>query len=571
MDSEPPIILIVDDSPQNLRLLIQILTQENYKVRAANNGVQALESARQQPPSLILLDVMMPEMNGYIACTQLKADPATYDIPVIFLSAMNTTEDKVAAFKAGGVDYITKPFHAEEVLVRIATHLKLREMQQQLRAQNARLEKEVAERQRAEAQILLLHELDMAILGAATPEAIASIAATRLRQTLEAQRVTVLEFRVDEAPKILVIEAGDNLIVHSSSKQAIWSDIEMFSRLCHIPDLETVTARSPVQEQLYSEGIRAYMSIPLPFQQQLIGALVLEAQQPHAFAPEAIDIATQVAITLAIGIHQARVALNLREEIAERQQAQATLQAYTQELEISNAELDAFAHTVAHDLKNPLAGLLGIAYLLEKRAADRPLESIVKSARHIARAGEKMNNIIDELLLLASVRKLEEIPRTPLDTDDIVNEALARLEEMLDEYEATLTLPEHWPVAIGYAPWIEEVWVNYLSNALKYGGHPEEGIAPQVSIGYDLLEDKNIRFWVQDNGPGLSAEEQAQLFTQFTRLHQARAGGHGLGLSIVQRIMTRLGGTVGVESHGEQRGSCFYFTLPADESSTATL
>ncbi|MBN2392247.1 MAG: response regulator [Anaerolineae bacterium] len=583
-------ILIVDDTPLNLHTLVQVLTLRNYRVRTANSGLQALESVRQQPPSLILLDVMMPEMDGYATCAQLKADPTTRDIPIIFLSAANTTHDKVAAFKAGGVDYITKPFHPNEVLARIATHIRLREVQQQLQAQNARLEREIAERQSTEAQIQLLRDLDMAILGVSDPESIAGITATRLRQAVDCQRVTVLECCDSATLKVLAIEAVGNLRVRSGIDEQITSmTIERFSRYQHIPNLTTVTARSPMQKTVYANGTRAYLSIPLPFQNQIIGALILESEQPHAFTAEHSKFAIQVAMTLAIGIHQARISSNLQQEIAERKQAQAKLQTYTQELEGSNAELDAFAHTVAHDLRNPLTAMIGYAYLIEKQALRQSPERVIESAQQITRGGHKMSEIINELLLLASVRKLESIPRTELDMGVIVNEVRARLEQMIADAGATLILPKRWPTTMGYAPWIEEVWANYLSNALKYGGTP-----PQVELGWEMekvtipqqeVESEHlpagidhrgddtwirtspfrqmfVRFWVQDNGPGLTPEEQAQLFAQFTRLHQTRAEGHGLGLSIVQRIITRLGGTVGIESTPGQ-GSRFYFTLPA--------
>jgi signal transduction histidine kinase/DNA-binding response OmpR family regulator len=592
MDTETNLatILIVDDTPVNLHTLMQVLTMRNYRVRAANSGLQALELARQEPPSLILLDVMMPEMDGYETCAQLKADPKTCDIPIIFLSAANTLQDKVSAFKAGGVDYITKPFQSGEVLARIATHLRLHEVQQQLQAQNSRLEREIAERQRTEAQIQLLRELDMAILGASSPESIAGITATRLRQAVDCQRVTVLEYGDNATLQVLAIETMGNLSTRSGIDEQITSTtIEQFSRYHHIPNLTTATARSPLQKALYANGTRAYLSIPLPFQNHIIGALILESEHPHAFTAEHSRFAIQVAMTLAIGIHQARISLNLQQEIAERKQAQAKLQAYTQELEGSNAELDAFAHTVAHDLRNPLTAMIGYAYLIEKQALRQSPEKIIESAQQITRGGHKMSEIINELLLLASVRKLESIPRAELEMGIIVNEARARLEQMIADTGATLILPKRWPTAVGYAPWIEEVWANYLGNALKYGGSP-----PQVELGWETekvtipqqeattehspagIDDQGyetwirtspfrqmfVRFWVQDNGPGLTPEEQAQLFTQFTRLHQTRAEGHGLGLSIVQRIITRLGGTVGVESTPGQ-GSRFYFTLPA--------
>jgi len=116
-------------------------------------------------------------------------------------------------------------------------------------------------------------------------------------------------------------------------------------------------------------------------------------------------------------------------------------------------------------------------------------------------------------------------------------------------------------VAVGYEQWVEEVWVNYVSNAIKYGGQP-----PRVELGAETQPHGLVRFWVRDNGPGISPEEQARLFTPFTRLDQACVKGHGLGLSIARRIVERLGGQVAVES-AVGPGSVFSFTLPAAPAS----
>jgi signal transduction histidine kinase len=121
-----PNILIVDDKPANVLLLVKMLKERGYNPRPVLSGKLALESARAEPPDLILLDIMMPEMNGYEVCAQLKADAALKDIPVIFISALDGTIDKVKAFRVGGVDYVTKPFQFEEVYARIQTHLQLR-------------------------------------------------------------------------------------------------------------------------------------------------------------------------------------------------------------------------------------------------------------------------------------------------------------------------------------------------------------------------------------------------------------------------------------------------------------
>ncbi|HZY42169.1 MAG TPA: hybrid sensor histidine kinase/response regulator, partial [Anaerolineae bacterium] len=342
-----------------------MLSGHGYKVRPAPSGALALDAARAAPPDLILLDVSMPDLNGYEVCQRLKADARTRDVPVLFISALDDLDSKVKAFTAGGVDYITKPFQVEEVAARVATHLTLRNLQKQLQAINGSL-------------------------------------ATR------------------------------------------------------------------------------------------------------------------------------------------------------------NAELDAFAHTVAHDLKNALNTIMGYAEMLDSDLNELPAETIHFSTRAISRMSHKMNNIIEELMLLAGVRNQTVIAQ-PLDMAAIVAEAFQRIDYLVCDSHAEVSVPSNWPIALGYGPWIEEVWVNYVSNAIKYGG--ASGQTPRVELGATPLADGFAQFWVRDNGRGLSPDDQARLFVQFERLDQARATGHGLGLSIVKRIVERLGGQVGVDSEVGV-GSTFSFTLP---------
>jgi len=134
-----PCVLVVDDTIDNLRLLSDILDHRGYEVRAVTSGAQALLAAAADPPDLILLDITMPDMDGYEVCRRLKAQPASRDVPVIFLTALNETADKVKGFDIGGVDYVTKPFQVEEVLARVQTHVALRQAQVALAESNTHL------------------------------------------------------------------------------------------------------------------------------------------------------------------------------------------------------------------------------------------------------------------------------------------------------------------------------------------------------------------------------------------------------------------------------------------------
>ncbi len=224
------------------------------------------------------------------------------------------------------------------------------------------------------------------------------------------------------------------------------------------------------------------------------------------------------------------------------------------------AELDAFAHTVAHDLKGPVGTMLGFVDLLTEQGENVSRKDLAKSLVAMNQCARKMDTIIDELLLLAGVRQTE-VAATPVDMDAAINGALDRLAYMVTEYQPAITRPESWPVALGHAPWVEEVWANYLSNAMKHGGQP-----PKLELGGETVGDK-VRFWVKDNGQGITDQEQAKLFAPFTQLGQAHTAGQGLGLSIVRRIMEKLGGEAWVESE-PGKGSRFGFTLPLAATST---
>ena len=367
-------ILVVDDIPDNVRLLLKVLNEAGFKVLVAKDGKAALEKAQFAHPDLVLLDVMMPEMDGFEVCQHLRDQEATREIPVIFMTALSDTIDKVKGFSLGAVDYITKPFQTAEVLARVTTHLKLCKLQHQL-----------------------------------------------------------------------------------------------------------------------------------------------------------------------------------QEELKIRKQ-------YVINLEKINTELNVFARTVAHDLKNPLNGVIGYGELLLNEFEHLSHREIKEHLKTVIYSGYKMVNIIDALLLLSKASQQEDIETHPLEMSGLINEVLKnRLFLLIKEFGGHIDLPESWPLALGYAPWVEEVWANYISNGIKYGGQP-----PHLELGATPQNDGMIRFWIKDNGKGLSPEEQKKLFIPFTRLHrkQRKVEGHGLGLSIVHQIIDKLNGQVGVESVVGQ-GSLFYFTLPA--------
>ena len=252
-------------------------------------------------------------------------------------------------------------------------------------------------------------------------------------------------------------------------------------------------------------------------------------------------------------------------DISNQKKAEEAIHQQNIQLQERNEELDAFSHTVAHDLINPVGTMMGFADLLIDGFNEMSDEKKLYYLDIIIKSGTKTKQIISSLLLFANVRK-SEIQTEELYMSDIINESLIRLESIIKDSNAIIIKQKIWPVAMGYAPWIEEVWVNYISNAIKYGGSP-----PRIEIGYDIGKSKNlpkhmVRFWIRDNGLGISVDDQKRVFNKFERLEQMKIEGHGLGLSIVRRIIEKLGGEVGVESK-EGEGSLFYFTIPCKTDS----
>jgi len=326
---------------------------------------------------------------------------------------------------------------------------------------------------RSTERLKILHEIDQSILAARLPETVAIAAIGRIRRLIPCQRALVTIAVGEREVKLLAAQtSGDfGTTIDPIIYGGLLAEKTLRSGWIHgVEDLGSLARRSRLQEMLYEAGIRSYVVVPLYIQQQLVGTLNLESQAARAFTPDHIAIATEVAALLAVAIRQARLFEQAQQEIKDRIQAEEALRQYTAQLEAQNAELNAFAHTVAHDLKNPLATLIGYAQLLEHSMSKISEETRQEALEAIVHSGLKMGTIVDELLLLASVRAKTDIELHPLNMERIVTEARGRLLHLIEETEGTIIALDSWPAALGHAPWVEAVWANYISNALKYGG-----------------------------------------------------------------------------------------------------
>lgn len=248
----------------------------------------------------------------------------------------------------------------------------------------------------------------------------------------------------------------------------------------------------------------------------------------------------------------------IRDVFDDLQRSKVQLREQVTSLEERNKELEEYAYMVAHDLKEPLTILILNADLI-KDIPDLTGEELKECLLQLKSTAYDMRRIIKNLLLFAEVSKADA-PREAVHMAEVVGNVQARLSYMIREQQAQLVFPQVWPDALGYGPWIEEVWANFLSNALKYGGRP-----PRVELGASARSDGMLRFWTRDNGPGIPPEARTCLFTRGNPLSRLSHMGEGLGLPIVHNIVEKLGGEVGVESEVGQ-GSLFFFTLPAAAS-----
>ncbi|NDJ34660.1 MAG: GAF domain-containing sensor histidine kinase [Chloroflexi bacterium] len=325
-----------------------------------------------------------------------------------------------------------------------------------------------------------------------------------------------------------VIDKGEGLVVADAQEH---------------PDLKKANSVSTL-------NIRSVICVPLRTRYHLHGVIYLESRSTASvFYDEDIPPLQMFANHAAVAIENALLNAELEKQVTARTKG---LSYANERLAQIIDELDAFAETVAHDLKRPLGVLYGYANLLLD--AQLTEEERYDFANKIVVTAERMEDIINSLLMLASSHADVEI--LPVNMAMCVDVALSELEPLILNRGAHITQPDAWPRVLGYGQWVTAVWANYISNAIKYGGEP-----PRIELGATAANDDMVQFWVSDNGIGLTPEQQTQLFTPFVRLDHTNSDGHGLGLSIVRRIVERLGGKVGVTSQPGE-GSVFSFTLP---------
>ncbi len=547
-------LLLVEDNKHDVLAFRRAFRDSQFpcKITHYTRAETALErlTADTADFDLVICDYNLPGMTGFELCKALIRQ--NINLPLVLLTGSGKETLAVDALKAGVNDYIVKDPHQGYLsLLPVVLPEVIRNHNERLARQRA--EAKLAQRERYLAALVRVQQWLLApnikenhyddileTLGRASRASRVSIFENHQERAAPLCTSQKAEWCAENIPSQLDAPRLQNLIYAESMPH--W--VEQL-RQGEIINENVVTFPEAERKLLEDVGILAILILPILVNKNFFGFISFaNCREPRAWEASEVNLLKAAASGIALW--------------QEREQAELQLRQYTAELKARNEELDAFGHTVAHDLKNPLTALTGVAEIL---AADhREDENLAQYLQSIVRSGRKASSIVNELLVLSTVRKQDNIQLKPLDMTQIVDEALERLLHLIEDSPIDLKLPPTWPTALGHAPWIEEVWANYLSNAIKYGGQP-----PAIELGAEAKPNGTVYFWVRDNGPGLSADEQARLFTPFTQLRQARTRGHGLGLSIVRRIVEKLGGEVGVVSNKSIGGSTFYFTLPQAE------
>lgn len=291
--------------------------------------------------------------------------------------------------------------------------------------------------------------------------------------------------------------------------------------------------------QKHDAYIRAYFAEPR-IRPMGIGMELIAKRKDNSTFPVEISVSF-------LDTDSGRIGIGFLTDITARKNAE-------NELKRRNLELDSYAHTVAHDLNSSVAGIVGLSEWLIEPGNKLSKKEIDLYLKDIAQGGRKMTSIIRELLLFASMKK-EDVDMSQINMKEIIESACQRLKYQIDEKAAQIEISEDLLNCNGYSLWIEEVWLNLISNAVKYGG-----TSPEIKIYCSRDEKGFIKYSVRDNGEGITDELKAVIFNDRDKNKDRLTKGFGLGLSIVKRIVEKLDGYVSVESE-PGKGSIFSFYL----------
>ncbi|MEL6459504.1 MAG: response regulator [Cyanobacteria bacterium J06621_15] len=535
------VILIVDDTPDNLLVLFSFLEEKGFKVLLAEDGESALQIAQSKAPDLILLDVLMPEIDGFETCRRLKEKSSTKEIPVIFLTALSETVNKVQGFKLGGVDYITKPSEQEEVLVRIETHLSLQRMRSTLAQQNQQLKQ----------------KLDFeALIRCITDKLRDSLNESQILQTATQELVKVLDLG---SCQIELYDLKQETATIAYEKTVTLPQSEGVTRnIQDFPELyKQLLEKHPVQlaektPQLTPQNVQVTrLACPIFDESGIIGNVWGLKPPAEIFTNLEIELIQQVASQCAIAIRQARLYEARQQQVAE--------------LARLNQLKDDFLKTITHELKAPLSSIhlatQTMDTLLTTQENPHKSPTFKRVIKIFHDSYDRQKQLIDDLLTLCYVDaksnnvKLQSI-NLHLWIPDLVELYLARVTDQ--QQQLILDLAEEELQVVADPIMLERIVKELLHNAYKYTPSGE-------IITIQTEADKsNVSLCVINTGVEIPVEQQELIFNQFYRIPNSdpwKYAGTGLGLALVKKLAEMLKATVDVESRNEQVMFCIRFPI----------
>jgi light-regulated signal transduction histidine kinase (bacteriophytochrome) len=549
-------ILVVDDTPTNLEVLFDFLSNAGFKVLFAEDGESALEKANYAIPNLILLDILMPGIDGFETCRRLKENETTKAIPVIFLTALTDTVDKVKGFSLGAVDFITKPLQYEEVLARVETHLRLQALTKQLQEQNERLAQEIQERKQAETAIQrqnqrsqLFAEVTFKIRQSLQLDEILQTAVIEVQKILDADRVLIYQLWPDgtgsgvaeavqpDLPRVLGYAFPQEVFPEESKQQYRHGRIrklEDVERDNQIPDC--------LANFLRQFRVQAKLVVPILAKEDLWWLLIAhQCSGPRRWTVFETELLQQLANQIGIALTQAQL---LEQETLQRQ-----------ELARSNAELQQFAYIASHDLQEPLRMVTSYLQLLERRYKGKLDADANDFIQYAVDGAARMRTLINDLLTYSRIGTRGR-PFELTSSAEALVRAITNLKVAIEESEAIVTYAD-LPNLRADPTQLTQLFQNLISNAIKFRSEAR----PQVRIEANRQEDAWL-FSVQDNGIGIDSQYSDRIFVIFQRLNnRVDYPGTGIGLAVCKKIVERHGGKIWVQSELGQ-GATFYFTIP---------
>ena len=557
------VILVVDDTPSNLQVLFTCLEKSGYKVLVAQTGEKALKIAENASPDLILLDILMPGLDGFATSRRLKAQIATRDIPIIFLTALSETANKIKGFEVGGVDYITKPIEQREVLARIQTHLTLQKMRQHLLRQNQALQQEIDIRLQVESQLQQrtseleqtlkyresLRRIQEKIRDSLDENHILQIATQELVELLSVDSCQLELYDVDKKTATTVYECNNGLPEFKGICRRIKDFPELYQQLLQKIPLQLIKNLEPL-----SLSKNHFTSLACPIfenysQEGVLGNLWLLRSPEQVFTELEIELVQQVANQCAIAIRQARLY-----EAAQQQ---------VKELEKLNRLKDDFLKTISHELRAPMSSLQLSVQTLDKlfQQEGRQQSPLFTKVLDIFRqACQRQKQLVDDLLSLCYLdAKAEVIVSEWIDLQIWIPEIVQLFLEQtqIQQQQLLIDLPPQLPHLKSDVSTLDRILKELLNNACKY---TPSGETITVSAQADQIE---IMLSISNSGVEIPAEEQERIFSQFYRIPNNdpwQHGGTGLGLTLVKKLVELLDASIEVESKNCQ--TTFFVKLP---------